>query len=387
MMTLPLTRPRIRALPPIAATLALAALLLWFAMPVITLDMTEFLVPWFDHIVARGAVAAFAAPFGNYTPAYLYLLAAATPFAGLLAAPLLIKLVSVAGTLALALAVRHLLCRLDAPQPNRAAALLLVLPTVSINAGLLGQCDAIWTAPCIMALAAAVERRHGTMLAWCGLALGIKVQALLFAPFFVALLIGRRVPLRLWPIAPLVTVVTMLPAWAAGWPAWDLATVYLRQADTYPALALNAPNIWQVIEALPLVGTLPLSGLALAAALGTTAAYIAWFSTRRLEGRALLAPALLAPLLTAGLLPHMHERYFFLADVLAFVMALTLRDARSWRLATLVQTGSLLGLFGYLSGLDAMGMIGAVAMIAATLRLAQPLIQPFANDNPLLARA
>ena len=387
MMTIPLPRPSLRPLPPIAAALALACLLLWFALPLITLDMTEFLVPWFDHIVATGPVAAFATPFGNYSPAYLYLLAAVSPFAGVIATPTLIKLVSLAGTAALALAVRHLLIRLDAPQPNRAAALVFVLPSALINAGLLAQCDAIWAAPCVMALAAAVDRKHLAMLAWCGLALGIKAQALLFAPFFIALLINRRVPLRLWPIAPLATAATMLPAWAAGWPAWDLATVYLRQADTYPALALNAPNLWQIVEALPLIGTLPLGGLALATALGASAAYIAWFSTRRLDGRALLGPALLVPLITAGLLPHMHERYFFLADILALVMALTLRDRSSWRIAVLVQGGSLLGLSGYLSGLNAMAMIGAILMITATIRVVRPLIRPFANDNPLLARA
>ncbi len=383
MMTIPLPRPRVRPLPPIVATLALACVMLWFALPVMTLDMSEFLAPWLDHIVATGPIAAFAAPFGNYAPAYLYLLAAVSPLAGSVAVPLLIKFVSLAGTVALALAVRHLLIRLDAPQPNRAAALLFIMPSALINAGLFGQCDALWAAPCIMALASAVERKHLAMLAWCGLALGIKVQALLIAPFFVALLINRRVPLRLWAIAPLVAMATMLPAWAAGWPASDLATIYLRQAGTYPALAMNAPNLWQIVESLPLIGALPLSGLALASALGATAAYIAWLSTRSLDGRALLAPALLAPLITAGLLPHMHERYFFLADVIALALALTLRDRASWRIAALVQIGSLFGLFGYLSGLDAMAMFGAIAMIAATFKVARPLLHPFANDNLL----
>src|SRR3569623_2960483 len=118
MRTGALARPTFRPLPPIVATLALACLLLWFAMPLITLDMTEFLAPWFDHIVAAGPIAAFARPFGNYTPAYLYLLAAVAPFAGLLATPVLLKLVSLAGTAALELAMTHLQIRLDAPQPN-----------------------------------------------------------------------------------------------------------------------------------------------------------------------------------------------------------------------------------------------------------------------------
>ena len=90
MMTIPLPRADPRPLPPVAATLALACALLWFALPVITLDMTEFLMPWFGHIVAAGPIAAFATPFGNYTPAYHYLHAAVAPFAGRVAAPLLI---------------------------------------------------------------------------------------------------------------------------------------------------------------------------------------------------------------------------------------------------------------------------------------------------------
>jgi len=322
MMTIPFARPDFRPLPPIAATLALACALLWFAPP----------------------------------------------------APLPFVFASLAGAAALALAVRHLLVRLDAPQPNRAAA--LILPAVVLDIALFGQQDMIWVAPCIMALAAAVDRRHRVMLVWFGLALGIKVQALLFAPFLIALLINRRVPLRLWLITPLVAAATILPVWLAGWP------------DAVPAsLTPAAPSLWRIIKALPLIGTLPLDGLALATALGTAASYIAWFSTRRFDRRALLAPALLAPLVIACLLPHLQQGDFFLAGTLTLVMALTLGDKSSWHIAAMVQAGSLLALFGSVDGLEAMATVGAIPMIVAALRVAAPLIHPFANDNPLLARA
>ncbi len=366
MVTITLPRPRFRPLPPVAATLALACAMLWFALPVVTTDLAAFRAPWFDHAVTAAPVAVFGS---------------------VVAAPLLAKLVSLFGTGVLALAVRHLLIRLDAPQPNRAAALMFILPSTIVNAGLLGQFDALWAAPCIMALACAVERKHLAMLAWCGLALGITVQSLLIAPFFIALLINRQVPLRLWLVAPLVAAATMLPAWAAGSPAGDLVSRYLGQPSTDAALALNAPNLWQIVEALPVIGAMPLYGLALASALGATAAYIAWLSARPFHGRALLAPALLAPLVTAGLLPHMHERSFFLADVLALILALAVRDRANWQLAAMIQAGSLFALLGHLGGLEAMAMIGAIPMIVATAKIAQPLLHPFANDNPLLARA
>ena len=373
------------ALPPVAVTLTVAAAILWWMMPLVVSDMDAFFVPWLGHIAATGPVASFAQPFSNYAPAYLYCLAALTPLYGIIPAVTLIKLLCLAGTVALAFAVRHVLIILEIPQPNRAAALVFALPSVLLNAGLVGQCDAFWTAPLVMALAAAINRRHVAMLAWCGLALGFKVQAILIAPFILALLINRRVPLALWPIAPAAFVATMVPAWAAGWPASDLAMIYARQAGEFSNLSFNAPNIWMIADALPI--GLPLLGLSFAIAIGAIAGYIARFSVMPLEGKGLIAAALLAALVTAGLLPHMHERYFFLADILALLLALVNRDRASWTIAILVQAGSTLALFAYLSGIAGFAMLGGVAMIVATIRLARSLLKPAANDNPLMVRA
>lgn len=370
-----------RALPAPALVAALAALLALCALPVVTSDMREFLVPWFGVLVAKGPVQAFAEPFSNYMPAYLYLLAAVTPLAGSIGSVALIKLVSIAGTIALMLAVRALLAAVDAPQPTRAATLLLLLPSAIINAALLGQCDALWAAPVLMALASAQRRRHGWMLAWYGLAIAVKAQAALAAPIILALLIARRVPMRLWPIAPLAALATLVPAALAGWPIADLLTVYLRQADYFPYIAMNAPNIWLIARGFAGPVTPGLTALALTAAVGTGAAFVAWGSTRRWQGRDLVAAALLCTLLTAGLLPRMHERYFFLADVLALALALVRRDREGWWIAGLVQAGSCLALLAYFVDTPQFAISGAIAMLWATFRVARPLLAPASNDN------
>ena len=141
-----------------------------------------------------------------------------------------------------------------------------------------------------------------------------------------------------------------------------------------------------IADAYPALAAIPLGGLAIAAAIGATAAYVAWFSATPLHGRALANAALLAPLLVVGLLPRMHERYFFLADILSLAIALAWPDRRSWTIAALVQVASVLGLFAYMSGITGLAMLGAVPMIAATLLVARPLLKPAANDNPMLAR-
>jgi Gpi18-like mannosyltransferase len=221
------------------------------------------------------------------------------------------------------------------------------------------------------------------MLAWCGFALAIKLQPAFTAPIIIALLIGRRVPIRLWPVAPAAFVAAMLPAWLLGWPAADLATIYLHQADWSPLLSLNAPNIWAIAQALPMIGDLPLTGLAIAAAVGVSAGLIARFAWQPPDRDQLLAAALLVTLATVGLLPRMHERYFFLADVLALGLAFARNDRRSWTIAGLVQLASFAGLAAYVSGLSGLAVIGALPMIAATWMVARPFLVSPANDNGL----
>jgi Gpi18-like mannosyltransferase len=367
----------------VATILATAGIMCLWCWPFVCNDMQIYLIPWFDHIRGAGPIAAFAQPFSDYTPPYLYGLAVATLGAGIAAPMTLIKLLSLVCTGALVAAVWRLLNALGAQQPGRQAVILFALPSVVLNAALLGQCDALWAAACVMALAAAVRRHHRAMLGWVGLAIAIKLQAVFVVPLILALLIGRRVPLRRWLYAPLAFAAAMLPAWLAGWPMLDLATIYLHQAGSYSALSLNAPNIWAIAQALPWIGQLPLTGLAMAAGLGAAAALTARFVGRTPSGDQVIAAALLVVLVMAGLLPHMHERYFFLADILSVSLALVRRDRTSWQVAALVQAGSLLGLSAYLVGIDGFAIIGALPMLAATLLVARPFLASPANDNGL----
>src|SRR4051794_30818258 len=153
-------------------------------------DLKDFLFPWLSHIREAGPVGAFSVPFSNYTPPYLYLLAASS----LLGLPPLatIKLLSVLGTLWLALAVRHLLSTLRSERANEAAALSLLIPSVSLNGPLLGQCDAMWVGCCLFAVASAIEKRTYRMAAWAGLAFAFKAQAVFVAPFALAIVLRER---------------------------------------------------------------------------------------------------------------------------------------------------------------------------------------------------
>ena len=329
-----------------AAAVLAAALNLWaLCWATVPRDFELFLGPWYAHITAEGPVRAFAQPFSNYTPPYLYLLALASLEGEWLSPLNVVKALSLAGTGFLAFALADLL-KAAGGKP-RHALWLFVLPSAVLNAALLAQCDAIWAGACLFAVAAMIRGRTAAALLWCGVAIAFKAQSAFVAPFIVGTLIGGRAPLWQWLIPPAVWAAFMTPAWLLGWPAVDLATIYFRQAGEFDfAGTLANPWIWGTVFVPGVAKELyPLGyGLATAAAVG-----IAGLTARAVkQPKALLPLALLSATALPYLLPKMHERFLFLADVLALALALARRDRRSIAIAVAVQLTSLSALISYM---------------------------------------
>ena len=352
----------------------LVAVIYGFLWPAVTGDMRHYLIPWLDTILARGQIGAFAEPFSNYTPPYLYLLALVSPLAGLFDSISLIKALSVGATLLLVLAVRHLLSVSECRRNVEIAIWVALLPSVAVNAAGLGQCDAIWSAACVMAVASAISRKPVSMLLWFGLGIAFKAQAIFLAPFIAQRLLSERISPFLWPLPVLVYVVAMLPAALAGWPASDLITIYLRQAEWNPGFISNASNLWAAVQYGAPKGGLAWLWLGFAAAAAGSILFVLAF--HRLEGTPgnLVALALLGAMLLPFLLPKMHERFFFLADVLALAYAAIRRDRLGWAVFLLIELASGAALIGVLYRAPLPPVIGGVMMLAAIVLLTRTLM-------------
>ncbi|HEX6411302.1 MAG TPA: hypothetical protein VFZ88_12025 [Sphingomicrobium sp.] len=340
-----------------------------FLWPAITGDMRDFLIPWLDTILTRGQIGAFAEPFSNYTPPYLYLLALISPLSGVLGDIGLVKALSVGGTLLLVLAVRHLLRVAGCGRNVEMAIWVALLPSVAVNAAGFGQCDAIWSAACVMAVASAISRKPVAMLLWFGVGFAFKAQAIFIAPFIAQRLLSERMPAILWPLPGLVYIGAMLPAALAGWPISDLFTIYLRQAEWNPEFISNAANLWAGVQyGAPTAG---LAWLWLGFVAAAAASVLFLIAFRKLDGSPtpLIGLALLSAMLLPFLLPKMHERFFFLADVLALIYAALRRDRLGWSLFLLVEAASAMALMGVLFRLPLPPAIGGLLMLAAILIL------------------
>jgi Gpi18-like mannosyltransferase len=355
--------------------------------PYVPYDMGRWLVPWFDTFLQQGRIRAFDEPIGNYTPPFLYLLSFTTLFVGLASKVSLIKVLSLVSIATVAIAVRHLLTTLGAQRATEAALWLCLLPSVLANGPLLGQCDGFWAAAAVMAVVEAVKGRHVVMLVWCGVAVAFKAQAIFLAPMIIGVLISKRVPLSFWAIPIGVYAAAMVPAWLVGWPAYDLATVYLRQAQWVGFrgdFVGNAANPWSFVPAPVAMEHFWLGYVAAAAA---AIALIITMTRRLLSTRQLVEAALLSSMVVPFLLPKMHERFFFLADVLSFSIAWACRDRFSVGIAILVQGSSFLALYSYLSKNPAPVLFGAALMGAAILALFVRLLNvPVITTSNVAAR-
>lgn len=350
----------------VALLIAFVCAMLW---PATTGDMRNFLIPWLDTILDRGPIEAFTRPFSNYTPPYLYLLAAVSPLASILPKMSVIKLLSLLGMVALGIAAHGLLRAAGDRRSTEGAFWLLLLPTIVINAAALGQADAFWTAACVMAVACAIERRALAMLIWFGLAVSFKAQAIFLAPFIGQRLLQQKItPLR-WPVPLLMYFLAMAPAALAGWPISDLLTVYLRQVQWNPTFIGNAANPWSLVQYVaPQVG-LAWLWIGDAAAVAAAVLLIVGFRRRaETDAQWLLNLALLSALVIPFLLPKMHERFFFLGDVLSFLLAWMTRDRRLIAVAVLVQCGLLAALAGLVLEEPLLPVAGA-AMVGLAIAL------------------
>lgn len=334
------------ALLPVGLAFFLRAILLHYVAD----DYTIFLSHWVATFRDNGGFAAIKLPIGNYNVPYLYFLAAISylPIPDLY----LIKLFSILFDVILAWGGLRLVRRftgLDSSRPLVCFCVLLLLPTVVLNGALWGQCDALYGALVLHALASALEDRPKTSAALLGIAFSFKLQTVFLLPLWAVLWLARRTRFRDLLLFPAAYAVTCVPALLLGKPLGDILGVYVGQTqEGAGALNYNCASIFSMVP----YGTQldEQSG----ARLGILAAFLlvlvllalAALFRDRLNEHVLLLFGVAFAVGIPFLLPYMHDRYYFLADALTAVWACI--SARRLPAAAAVQLASFSAYLTYL---------------------------------------
>lgn len=283
-----------------------------------SLDYHGFYHPWFTFIRANGGIGALGRLESNYTPLYMTCMALLTylPLSDLLA----IKLLSFAFEL-FAAVVAYRLVRIryaTSFAPALAYTAVLCWPTVILNGSMWGQCDMFYSSWVLAMVLALSVKRIRLALVFFGLAISFKLQALFLFPLLPLFWLRREISFRAFLVIPLVYLVSGLPVLLAGQPVREVYFTYLLQANAFHELTKNAPTIYQWVPPTA-YGDLVVAGSLFALAFVVCLCAIAHRFLRHLTADVVVHLALTFAVTVPFLLPKMHDRYFFSADVLSVV--------------------------------------------------------------------
>jgi Gpi18-like mannosyltransferase len=303
------------------AGIILAAALRYSLVDFKSVDYFDYTKGWYNTIKEYG-FSAFSQDFSNYNLPYLYLLyliARSFPnLPGLIAT----KLPSLLADFICAwLAYRIVrLKHSNTPFPWFAAFAILFAPTVVLNSAFWGQADALYTTALIACLYYLLIKKHTLALLLFGLSLAFKAQALFLAPLLFGLFLRKEISLWKLLYAPLVVLLSLVPAWIAGRPLLDLLLIYPAQAGQYQQLTMHAPSIFSWLpDSGRFYPYLYPAGLILATAAALFYSISIYKSENHITPALLIELALFSAILMPFILPKMHERYFYPADVICII--------------------------------------------------------------------
>ncbi len=289
-------------------------------------DYNVFLAKWVQYFRDCGGFAGFNGGVGygsvNYNVPYLYFLAVFSylPLNDLY----LIKLLSLSFDVVLAFATMKLVSVYTQSGAKRLSAYLVVLllPTVVLNGAKWGQCDSIYASFLVLSLWHVLDGSPKRAMADAAIALGFKLQAVFLLPIFLVMIFAKKLRWRDVLVFPVTYLIVILPAILCGADFTETLTFYFHSTGSIgEGLNYNSPALFTLIVNSEDNRTWAAMGVAAAFLYMLAILAWTWRWRKNLSNEALLGVAILFAVGIPLLLPHMHDRYFFLSDVLTVVPA------------------------------------------------------------------
>ncbi len=330
-------------------------------LPAKTLDMLAY-IQWYDYIAQHGIVPSLGGQSFGYNPPFIYLLALATLTQTFLPKIIAIKLIPFTFDLISAVLVYQIV-KTRFPNNNKpllAALLFWVAPTVIVNSALWGQTDSLYTCFLLLAILHLLKNRPTTAMIAFALSLSVKAQGIFLAPLLGVLFFQKRIRWYTFLLVPVVYIISFLPTILAGRPFESIFSTYTGQGGTFNRASMNAANFYFFVADSGYKTAL-LIGIPLAALLLLIWVLVYGRKAAAFTQNILVLTALISVALTPFLLPKMHDRYFYPADVISLIVVFFVPG--TWFVPIAYQIISLLSYTPFLFDVRPQGFIPIALLI------------------------
>lgn len=307
-------------------------------------DYKVYLSEWVKTLGEMSWKEALSTPVGNYNLPYIYFLTILSRFN--VERLIHIKAFSCLFDVILAYAVMKLVRQGVNDRRLELGAFFIVLlsPTVMIDSALWAQCDSIFVAFCVISALAAVQGRGRLCAISWTVAFCFKLQAVFMLPALaVALFMGKVRPKHLLWI-PAVYFISIFPALISGRSFMDCVSIYTNQMGYYSGLSFNAPNVWDLFAQSSITEFETMALYIALAVLIIFTGYCIGFRKEMTDNQ-LVTLFFLSTFIAPFILPKMHERYFYMAEIFAIVYFMY--DRRKWYVPVTITLASLTSYLRY----------------------------------------
>lgn len=349
-------------------------------------DSKAFLLPWWEEINNNGGIRALKYQTGNYNMLYQFLIAVMTylPIRPLYQ----YKILSGIFDYLLALGVGFMsynLTNKDMTKGALAYAVTLMSPLVIFNSAAWAQCDSIYVFFIVLSLILLLDEHYGISFFMLGVAFSFKLQAVFILPFFIFYYFKeRKFSIIQFLLIPLAMCVTAIPSLVMGRGIVDVFMNYVEQIGTYTSLAINYPSVWCVVNEAVSPETLKAPAVIITVVLIGIFMYIWIKSAENMDQKKMLYCAFILAYTCVFFLPKMHERYGYLYEILAILIALV--DRKTVIPCVILNMVSLITYSTYLYGVsyDAriLGCINGLVYLAYVVMLIPSILKKsMQNEN------
>lgn len=302
-----------------------------------SLDYISYVEPWYLQQREAGGLLGLGVQIGEYNMLWQTLTAFMSyfPVKTIYGVKFLTSLFDVLQAVVLGL-LAFSLCGGDRKAKNFyfavACSIAWCSPLVVFDSAAWAQCDAMYSA-CILAALGMLCCKDKPLPAmiFLGLAFSFKLQSIFILPFFLLVYFAlRKFSVLTFAAVPATMVVVALPNLLQGRKIIDIFNVYAYQVGIYPSFTVNYPAIWGLFGNAFSEGAIKNESGYDFQSVATVTALVALGilfcvlckNTRWRTPQGMIFLAFMSVYTCVLLLPGMHERYSYVAEMLAILVLL-----------------------------------------------------------------
>ena len=288
-----------------------------FFMNIKSDDYLLFLSNWWNKINEYGGFNSLKYIIGDYPDSYMFLLCIGASITK--NSLIFIKVLSAIFDVLIFLFGYKIIKYFSKESANKYSWILILLPGILVNSAILGQCDSIYTAFVLAFIYNILKNHNKLALSFFGIAISFKLQSLFIAPVILYLIVTKKIKIYDLFFIILGFILPFIPSILIGKGLIENIKILMFQTSEYNYFVKSCPNIYSLfLLNYKQINTFLKYSLAII--VGMIAIFISLHKYKDgYNDTTFIYKSFLISTIVVFLLPSMHDRYFYLSNILGIL--------------------------------------------------------------------